>query len=115
MRLWPHPFSMEETVAWIETMQERYERDGFALWAVEDASTGAFLGNVGPCVQHVDGVDEVELGWSITPIPGAAGDRHRGRRGLPRLGLRDARRRPRDLADHAGERSPRAASPSTSA
>jgi RimJ/RimL family protein N-acetyltransferase len=67
MRLWPHPFAMEETVAWIETMQERYERDGFALWAVEDASTGAFLGNVGPCVQHVDGVDEVELGWSITP------------------------------------------------
>ena len=47
--------------------------------AVEDASTGAFLGNVGPCVQHVDGVDEVELGWSITPDPGAAGDRHRGR------------------------------------
>ena len=67
MRLWPHPFSMEETVAWIEGMQDRYARDGFALWAVEDASTGAFLGNVGPCVQHVDGVAEVELGWSITP------------------------------------------------
>ena len=44
-----------------------YERDGFALLAVEDRATGEFLGNVGPILQHVDGVDEVELGWSITP------------------------------------------------
>jgi RimJ/RimL family protein N-acetyltransferase len=67
MRLWPHPFSMEETIVWIEEIRVAYERDGFALWAVEDATTGAFLGNVGPHLQHVDGSDEVELGWSITP------------------------------------------------
>jgi RimJ/RimL family protein N-acetyltransferase len=67
MRFYPHPFSMEESQEWIEKMQERYERDGFALLAVEDRETGEFLGNVGPLVQHVDDVDEVELGWSITP------------------------------------------------
>ena len=49
------------------TCRAAYERDGFALWAVEDAATGAFLGNVGPHLQHVDGSDEVELGWSIAP------------------------------------------------
>jgi RimJ/RimL family protein N-acetyltransferase len=67
MRFYPHPFSMEESHEWIEKMQERYERDGFALLAVEDRETGELLGNVGPLVQHVDDVDEVELGWSITP------------------------------------------------
>jgi RimJ/RimL family protein N-acetyltransferase len=67
MRFYPHPFSIQESREWIEKMQERYERDGFALLAVEDRETGEFLGNVGPVVQHVDEVDEVELGWSITP------------------------------------------------
>lgn len=67
MRFYPHPFSLQESRAWIAKMHERAERDGFALLAVEDRATGAFLGNVGPIVQHVDGVDEVELGWSITP------------------------------------------------
>ena len=67
MRFYPHPFSLEESREWIDRMHERYERDGFALLAVEDRTTGEFLGNVGPILQHVDGVDEVELGWSITP------------------------------------------------
>ncbi len=66
MRFYPHPFSMDESRAWIERMQARYEEVGFALLAVDDRETGEFLGNVGPHVQHVDGVDEVELGWSIT-------------------------------------------------
>ena len=67
MRFYPHPFSMQESREWVERMHERYERDGIALLAVEDRETGEFLGNVGPILQHVDGVDEVELGWSITP------------------------------------------------
>lgn len=67
MRFYPHPFSLEESRGWIDRMLERYERDGFALLAVEDRETGEFLGNVGPILQHVNGTDEVELGWSITP------------------------------------------------
>jgi [ribosomal protein S5]-alanine N-acetyltransferase len=67
MRFYPHPFSMEETRDWIARAHERYGRDGFGLLAVEDRTTGEFLGNVGPVVQVVDGVDEIELGWSITP------------------------------------------------
>jgi RimJ/RimL family protein N-acetyltransferase len=67
MRFYPHPFSREETDEWIVRAQVRYERDGFGLLAVDDRLTGEFLGNVGPIVQEVDGVDEIELGWSITP------------------------------------------------
>ena len=68
MRFYPHPFSLEESRAWIERMQERYERDGFGLLGVQDRMSGEFLGNVGPAVQVVDGVDEIELGWSVTPL-----------------------------------------------
>jgi [ribosomal protein S5]-alanine N-acetyltransferase len=67
MRFYPHPFSPDESREWIERMREAYERDGFALLAVEDRATGEFLGNVGPILQQVDDAEEVELGWSITP------------------------------------------------
>ena len=68
MRFYPHPFSMDESREWIERMQTGYEFHGFSLLAVEDRETGEFLGNVGPHVQHVDDEDEVELGWSVTPM-----------------------------------------------
>ena len=67
MRFYPNPFSLEETEEWIARQIAHMDRHGFALLAVEDRATGEFLGNVGPTIQLVDGVDEVELGWSITP------------------------------------------------
>jgi RimJ/RimL family protein N-acetyltransferase len=67
MRFYPHPFTMEETIAWIQRVLVRYEEHGLGLLAVEDRRTGEFLGNVGPVVQEVDGVREIELGWSVTP------------------------------------------------
>lgn len=82
MRFYPHPFSLEESRQWIERMLERYARDGIAVLAVEDRASGELLGNVGPLVQRVDGVDEVELGWSITP--------DRARQGSPPKRLRRA-------------------------
>jgi [ribosomal protein S5]-alanine N-acetyltransferase len=66
MRHYPHPFSRDETAAWIERQLGHLAQHGFSLWAVEDRETGSFLGNVGPVVQIVDGIEEVEIGWSIT-------------------------------------------------
>jgi RimJ/RimL family protein N-acetyltransferase len=67
MRYYPHPFTREESRAWIERSLERQERLGYSLWAIEDRATGEFLGNCGPIPQVVDEVPEVELGWSVTP------------------------------------------------
>ena len=67
MRYYPHPFSREETVAWIERWLRHEADHGYALWAVEDRRTGEFLGNCGPAHQQVDGADELEIGWSVTP------------------------------------------------
>lgn len=67
MRYYPHPFSREESQAWIERWLAHQEQHGFSLWAIEDRETAEFLGNCGPAVQVVDGEEHVELGWSVTP------------------------------------------------
>jgi RimJ/RimL family protein N-acetyltransferase len=74
MRYYPHPFSREETVAWIERWLRHEADHGYALWAIEDGHTGEFLGNCGPVHQQVDGADELEIGWSVAP--------HRARQGI---------------------------------
>ena len=74
MRYYPHPFTREESKAWIEKALDREEQLGYSLWAIEDRATGEFLGNCGPVPQVVDGLHEIELGWSVTP--------RRARRGI---------------------------------
>jgi RimJ/RimL family protein N-acetyltransferase len=67
MRYYPHPFSLDESRAWIERWLAHQEQRGFSLWAIEDRETGEFLGNAGPVVHLVDDEEHVELGWSVTP------------------------------------------------
>ena len=67
MRYYPHPFSRDETVAWIDRQLAREREHGYALWAIEDKVSGRFLGNCGPVHQRIDDVDELEIGWSVTP------------------------------------------------
>jgi RimJ/RimL family protein N-acetyltransferase len=67
MRYYPHPFSRDETVAWIERWLAHSDEHGYGLWAIEDRATGEFLGNCGPVHQTVDDRPELEIGWSVTP------------------------------------------------
>lgn len=65
MQYYPAPFSREKSREWIEGNLERYEADGFGLWAIEWKATGEFLGNCGPVRRTVDGRQEVEVGWHV--------------------------------------------------
>lgn len=65
MRFYPRRFGRDDARDWITRNLERYERDGFGLWAMELKATGEFVGNCGPAVQEVEGRREVELGWHI--------------------------------------------------
>jgi ribosomal-protein-alanine N-acetyltransferase len=73
MRFYPHPFSREESRAWIEKFVERQERDGYSLWAIEDRETGAFLGNCGPAPNLFDALYEFEFVWSVRTRPSRMG------------------------------------------
>lgn len=67
MQHYPHPFTREESLAWIEDNIRRYDEEGFGLWVVEPRGTGEFIGNVGLTIQVVDDVEEIEVGWHIIP------------------------------------------------
>jgi [ribosomal protein S5]-alanine N-acetyltransferase len=58
-------FTREESRGWIERSLMRNERDGFALFAVVRTEDGVYVGDCGPSIQVVDGVEEVEIGWHI--------------------------------------------------
>jgi RimJ/RimL family protein N-acetyltransferase len=65
MRYYARPFTLEEAGHWISNNIERYERDGFGLWAVVLKECGDFVGDCGPVRRFVDGRDEVEIGWQV--------------------------------------------------
>jgi RimJ/RimL family protein N-acetyltransferase len=65
MSFYPHPFSHDESLAWIERDIARYAELGFGHLAVELDATGDLIGDCGPTILDIDGVDEVELGWHI--------------------------------------------------
>jgi ribosomal-protein-alanine N-acetyltransferase len=67
MRWYPAPFDLETTHAWLDRQLSAYDTRGYALWIVEDRTTGAFLGTAGPTLQQVEEVDEVEIGWHTRP------------------------------------------------
>lgn len=65
MAFYPHPFDRAETLAWIERDLSRCETLGFGHLAMELRSNGLFVGDCGPTILTVAGVDEIELGWHV--------------------------------------------------
>ena len=64
MRYYPSTYSEEETELWVQRNLDRYRDEGFGLWVVEHRE---IVGTVGPAVQIVEGVREVEIGWHVRP------------------------------------------------
>lgn len=65
MRYYPRPKTRDEARGWIEWNQRSYRHHGFGLWYVSLRETGAFVGDCGLTVQHVEGVDEIEVGYHV--------------------------------------------------
>jgi RimJ/RimL family protein N-acetyltransferase len=65
MRYYPHPFSPEETAAWIARNLRRYETDGFGLWAAVRKDTGEMIGDCGITLQPICEGMEPEIGYHI--------------------------------------------------
>ncbi len=48
---------------WIHWQLDLYQQTGAGLWIVEEKETKTFLGQCGLVPQHIDGKDEIEIGY----------------------------------------------------
>jgi len=65
MAHYPRPRTRQEAQAWIDRTSGSYREHGFGLWVLVERSTGRFVGDCGLTVQHIDGVDELEIGYHV--------------------------------------------------
>ena len=65
MRFYPDTYSSERSEEWVARQLASSAEHRYGLWIVEERAAGGFLGTVGPTLQVVEGVEEVELGWHI--------------------------------------------------
>lgn len=52
---------------WVALQQERYQKDGWGLYALILKSTNELVGQCGLLTQVVDGVRELEIGYHLLP------------------------------------------------
>jgi RimJ/RimL family protein N-acetyltransferase len=65
MRYYPRPMTREESDAFVDRIEARFDEHGYGLWAVE--LDGTFTGYVG-LAWHVfedGGAEELEVGWRL--------------------------------------------------
>ena len=65
MQYYPHTFTKEETLSWINRNIERYRTFGFGLWAVCLKNTGEMIGDCGLTMQIINGSIKPEIGYHI--------------------------------------------------
>jgi RimJ/RimL family protein N-acetyltransferase len=65
--VYPHPYSRDEALSWIEWNVRLYREMGFGLWYLTLVETGEFVGECGLTPQSVEGATEIEVGYHIRP------------------------------------------------
>ncbi len=63
MYAYEHAFSDQEVNDWLQKQLQRYQRDGFGLWAVLCKSDDQFIGQCGITLQNCDGIWVKEVGY----------------------------------------------------
>ena len=66
MYAYEHAFSDQEVWEWLHRQQQRYQQDGFGLWAVVEKETNQMVGQCGLTWQPIwDGRQVVEVGYLL--------------------------------------------------
>ena len=65
MEHYPYQFDEARVRNWITRNMERYENDGFGLWAVVLKETGEMIGDCGITLQNIHGQMLPEIGYHI--------------------------------------------------
>lgn len=69
MEFFPSLLSQDDTLAMIARIRAHFEEHGFGLWAVDDLSTGVFIGFIGLTHPRFESFFTpcVEIGWRLHP------------------------------------------------
>jgi len=65
MRYYPAAFDRSTVEDWIARNINRYQRDGYSLWAMLLKSSGELIGDCGCAMQEVEGQNEIEIGYHV--------------------------------------------------
>ncbi len=67
MRYFPATLDRQASDAFADRIEERFDAQGFGLWALELAGTGEFIGFTGlnPMPDNVPGAGGMEVGWRL--------------------------------------------------
>ena len=65
MSVYAAPFDSAAVRAWIDWNLDLYRQRGFGLWLLTLRDTGEFVGECGLTVQHVEGAEEIEVGYQL--------------------------------------------------
>ena len=65
MQHYPYTFDEARVRRWIGRNRERYQQDGFGLWAVVLKETGEMIGDCGITMQNIHGTMLPEIGYHI--------------------------------------------------
>ena len=65
MEHYPYTFDESRVQNWIARNMERYQTDGFGLWAVALKETGEMIGDCGITMQNIHGTMLPEIGYHI--------------------------------------------------
>ena len=65
MRHYDHPFSRDESRAWVEWGQRLYREHGHGLWLLRLRMSGELVGDCGLTPQEVDGETSIEVGYHV--------------------------------------------------
>ena len=65
MAYYPSPFDEAKVMDWIARNMQRYETEGFGLWAVCLRGTGELIGDCGLTMQPIGGEIKPEIGYHI--------------------------------------------------
>lgn len=65
MQYYPSTKNVDETVLWIQRVQNSYKKNGFGIWVVELKEQRKFVGQCGLIQQDVAGSAEIEIGYTF--------------------------------------------------
>ena len=65
MEHYPYTFDEARVRNWISRNMERYQKDGFGLWALVLKETGEMIGDCGITMQNIHGTQLPEIGYHI--------------------------------------------------